>query len=403
MVLPYCLATYEGYGDELMIYLDNASTTKQFSEVTEYMVYINENYYANPSSLHTFGYETEKFVEESREVIAGILGAGTDNIIFTSGGTESCNMAIRGYLSANPRKGKHIITTKIEHPAVYEVCRYLNTKKNYDVTWLDVDSSGRINMDQLEKSIRKDTSLICVMLVNNEIGTIQDINSISRIRNIINPEVKIFVDGVQGFGKLKIFPKKSGIDMLSVSSHKIHGPKGVGALYIREGIRINPVFLGGGQEKNLRSGTLNVPGICGFAKAANIIDKDREVNYNKISEIKKYFSGLLRENFDNIIINGSVKEEESSPYVLNVSFPGLKSEVLLHHLADRGIYVSSGSACSSRSKKISHVLEAIGAIKDADSAIRFSFSVFNTKDEILAVINTLKEIVPIITYRGGNQ
>jgi len=384
-----------------MIYLDNAATTRQFKEVNEHMAYINENYFANPSSLHSFGFETEKLVEEARGTIAAILGVEAGNIIFTSGGTESCNMAIRGYLSANPRKGRHIIASRIEHPAVYEVCRYLEDKEIYEVSWLDVDQEGRILPEQLEKSIKKDTALICVMLVNNEIGTVQDISTISKIRNMKNPEAKLFVDAVQGFAKLKILPRKTGIDMMSLSGHKIHGPKGIGALYVSQGIRINPIIFGGGQEKNLRSGTLNVPGICGFAKAAEIVDKGRELNYNKVLELKKEFIRLLHENFDNVSINGSLDESASSPYILNASFPGLKSEVLLHHLADRGIYVSSGSACSSRSKNISHVLEAIGASKKADGAIRFSFSAFNTIDEIYEVIQALKDIIPIITYSGG--
>jgi cysteine desulfurase len=381
-----------------MIYFDNAATTKQFKEVTDYISYISDNYYGNPASLHGYGYESEKLVEQSRTKIASILAVDPGSITFTSGGTESDNTAILGYLSANPRKGKHIFTTKIEHPAVYEVYKKLEAE-GYEVTWLDVDENGHIFNDQLENSIRVDTALISIILVNNEIGTIQNIETISRIRNKKNINTMIFADAVQGFGKIKIQPAKSGIDMMSISGHKIHGPKGVGALYIKKGLKVNPHLTGGGQERSLRSGTLNVPGICGLGMAADMIDKDLKLNYNKVLELKKHFSQRILENFSTACINGNV--EEGTPYILNVSFPGLKSEVLLHHLAEKEIYVSSGSACSSKQKVRSHVLEAIGAGNQSEGAIRFSFSINNTKEEVDVTVDALKNIIPIITYRGG--
>lgn len=381
-----------------MIYFDNAATTKPLKRVVDDMNFINEQYYANPASLHGFGYQCERYVEDSRSKIASVLDVPSECLFFTSGGTESDNTAIMGYLSANPRKGKHIITSKIEHPAVLETYKHLQSI-GYETTLLDVDSTGKVDLQQLEDSIREDTSLVSVILVNNEIGTIQDIRLISRVIKLKNKDTVLFVDAVQGFGKIEIKPERLGIDMMSISGHKICGPKGIGGLYIKKGLRVNPIMFGGGQEQGFRSGTLNVPAIVGFATAANLIDKDRKLNYNKMAELKKYFSKKIKENFKNTRINSDF--EDASPYILNVSFGGLKSEVLLHHLAQKEIYVSSDSACSSRRNIRSHVLEAIGAGDSADGTIRFSFSAYNTIDEVDETIEALKSIIPVISYSGG--
>lgn len=383
------------------IYLDNSATTRPYDEVIDYICNINKNVYGNPSSMHSKGLEAEKHIKSAREAIAKSLGADNQEIYFTSGGTEANNLAILGYLDANPRKGKHIITTKIEHPSVLEVYKLLGSK-GYRVDFLDVDSKGIIDLESLKGSISNDTALISVTYVNNEIGTLQPLSDIVDIKNIINRDTAIHVDAIQAYGKIKIVPKKLGIDLMSMSSHKIHGPKGAGALYIRKGIRILPILSGGGQEFSLRSGTENVSGICGFGMAADIIHKNLEENYEKCSKLKSYFIDKLINEFGEAAF--VISPEASSPYILNVAFANIRSEVLLHHLEMKNIFVSTGSACSSRKNVHSHVLKALGLKPDMiEGAVRFSFSAFNTSEDIDETINALKEILPQINIKRGGK
>jgi len=384
------------------IYLDNSATTRQYDEVTELIWDISKNTYGNPSSLHTMGIEAEKLVNSAREAIAATLSAEPKEIYFTSGGTESNNLAIRGYLNGNPRAGKHLITTKTEHPSVLEVFRHLE-ESGYSVDYISVDKEGALDLDELKGKINPETALISIILVNNETGAIQDINEISAIRDRINPKTVIHVDAVQAYGKIPFAPGKSGIGLLSMSSHKIHGPKGVGAVYVSRNLRIKPLFFGGGQESLLRSGTENVPGIAGFGLAARKKFEDIEENFKQVLTLRDYFIEKLSEsNVDHRVISPG----SGSPYILNIAFEGVKAEVLLHHLEQDGIFVSTGSACSSRKKIRSHVLSAMGISNNLiDGAIRFSFSSFNTINEIDETVKSIERIIPVIdtrrTHRSG--
>jgi len=378
------------------IYLDNSATTRPFDEVIEYMGLINKTVYGNPSSLHLKGIEAEKHVRKSREAIAKTLDINPKELIFTSGGTESNNMAVIGYLRANPRKGKHVITTKIEHPSILEVFRYLETL-GYLVDYIDVDRNGIVNLNMLKEKISDDTALVSVMYVNNEVGSIQPIDEIAKTIKGRNKNTAFHVDAVQAYGKLKLNPKKSGIDLMSISSHKIHGPKGVGALFVRESVKIEPILFGGGQESLLRSGTENVPGICGFGLAAEMIHSKLDENYEKVASLKNLFIELLEMNIEGFTV---ISPENSSPYIINVSFDNLKAEVLLHHLEEKGIFVSTGSACSSRKKKYSHVLEAMGIKSDSlEGALRFSLCGQNSERDIIETVDALKEIIPRIRIK----
>jgi cysteine desulfurase len=389
-----------GYKMEREIYLDNSATTRPYDEVIDFIDDINRNFYGNPSSLHTKGIQAEKLMKESRDTIARTLGATRDEVYFTSGGTEANNLAIAGYLYANPRKGKHIITTKIEHPSVLEVFKHMS-EQGYKVDFLDVDSKGLVRIDDLERLINEDTSLISIICVNNETGVIQPIDEIAAAIKRSGKDIVLHVDAVQAYGKLNIIPKKQGIDILTVSSHKIHGPKGVGAIYISKGTKIKPLVLGGGQERLLRSGTENVPGICGFGMAADITFKSIESNEKHCSSIKSMFIEMLKNSVDGAVI---ISPENSSPYILNVSFADVRAEVLLHHLETRNIFVSTGSACSSRKNVHSHVLKAMGVKPELiEGAIRFSFSSFNTKEDIVETVEAIKDILPKIRIRRGGR
>jgi cysteine desulfurase len=377
------------------VYLDNSATTRPYDDVLDYMNYVNKNTYGNPSSLHTKGIEAEKLVKKARSIIAQSIDVESKDIYFTSGGTESNNLAILGYLKANPRKRKHIITTKIEHPSVLEVFKYLEGE-GYRADYIDVDKDGVILLDMLMDKINEDTALISVMYVNNETGTIQPIEEIARIRNIRNNDTVLHVDAVQAYGKLKIKPEKLGIDLMTFSSHKIHGPKGVGALFSRKGIRIQPIIWGGGQELSIRSGTENVPGICGFGLSADITHNNIDKSLEKVTKLKRMFAKLLRESIEEEEYE-IISPENSSPYIINVSFNNIKAEVLLHHLGEKSIFVSTGSACSSRKTRHSHVLQAMGVSpQKIDGAIRFSFSAENEKEDVITTIKALKEILPKI-------
>lgn len=383
------------------IYLDNSATTRPYDEIIEYMNNINRNAYGNPSSLHKKGIEAERIIKDARDIIAKTLGVLREEIYFTSGGTEANNLAISGYLNANPRKGKHIITTKVEHPSVIEVYNHLSSQ-GFKVDFLDVDQKGAVLIDDLKKKINEETSLISIIYVNNETGTVQPIEDIAAAKNTVKKDILLHVDGVQAYGKVSVMPKKQGIDILTISSHKIHGPKGVGALYINKGIKVNPLVLGGGQENLLRSGTENVPGICGFGAAADITFKKLQQNTEHCRDLKNMISEWFKKNIDDALI---ISPDDASPYILNVSFADIRSEVLLHHLEAQNIFVSTGAACSSRKKVHSHVLKAMGIKPDRiEGALRFSFSSFNTKDDVIETIEAIKDILPRIrTKRGGKR
>lgn len=375
------------------IYLDNSATTRQYDDVTALMADAAGNKYGNPSSLHIKGIEAEKLVSSARKQIADSLGAEPREIYFTSGGTESNNLAVRGYLDANPRKGKHIITTRIEHPSVMETYRRLD-EQGYSVDYIGVDEKGLIDLQELRNSLTDETALISLILVNNETGTIQQLDKIAAIRDELNPQAVIHADAVQAYGKIRVLPGKSGIGLMSLSSHKIHGPKGVGALYVSRGIRIKPLFYGGGQEALMRSGTENVPGIAGFGLAAKMTFEKLEANYDEVCNLKKRFIETLAGSGIEHRVNSP---ENASPYVINISFANVRAEVLLHHLEQKGIFVSTGSACSSHKNTRSHVLTAMGVPAAlTDGAIRFSLSGLNTQDEIDQTVDALKEIIPII-------
>lgn len=374
----------------MAVYLDNAATTKVFPEVLQAMNEAMEISYGNPSAKHIKGMEAEKIVKKARQIIAETLKAKEKEIIFTSGGTESNNFAVIGTAMANKRRGKHIITTRIEHASVYEPMFFLENE-GFEVTYLDVDETGIINMKQLEESIREDTILVSCMLVNNEIGAVEPIGEIGKIVKSKNPAAVFHVDAIQGYGKIPVIPKNEGIDLLSMSGHKIHGPKGVGFLYVKEKTKIQPMILGGGQQKGMRSGTENVPGIAGLGTACEIMAGHLKENAEKIGAVRDYFRSRITE------ISEIKDNSGDAPHVASISFKNIRSEVLLHALEEREIYVSSGSACSSNRPHISGTLSAIGLSPEyRDGTLRFSFSVYNTKEEVDQVITALEELVPML-------
>lgn len=374
------------------IYLDNCSTTKPREEVIEEIVHTLRMDYGNPSSLHRMGFNIEKKVEKVREDIANFLKVNKDEIYFTSGGTESNNLAIQGIINKYSRLGKHIITTRIEHPSVLNIIKYYD-EKGYDITYLKVDRNGIISLDELKKSIREDTILVAVMQVNNEIGSIQPTWEIKNILKEKGSKAFLHVDGIQALGKIPLDIQSWGVDTFSFSGHKIYGPKGIGGLYINKKLNFNPIVFGGNQEKGLRSGTENVPGIIALGKAIQIIDKNFDEEREKVKKIKTYFTRKLKEEVDYIHINSPLGEY-SSPYILNVSFKHVRGEVLLHYLEDKGIYVSTGSACSSKSTGKSHVLLELGLSNlEIEGAIRFCFSYENTIEDIDYTIEILKNSV----------
>ncbi|GAA0721419.1 cysteine desulfurase family protein [Clostridium malenominatum] len=365
------------------VYLDNSATTKPYETVIEKMNDVMRSYYGNPSSAHSFGIKAEKILNDSRDTVARTINCGKEEIIFTSGGSESNNFIIKGFA----KEGGNIITTPIEHPSVLNTFKELESQ-GVEIKILSVFKDGRINLEELEKAINKNTLLVSIMHVNNEIGTVQDIKSIGRIIKEKGGRTKFHIDGVQSYGKFNIDVKELNIDAFSASAHKIHGPRGVGFVYVKKGLIPKPLISGGGQERSFRSGTENLPGVVGFSEAARIIHQSMNENYNKVFNLKEYFIERLRD-FEDVKINSPLNEK-FSPYILNVSFIGIKGEVLLRALDGNGIYVSTGSACSAKDTKDSHVLRAI-CLKDSEikGAIRFSFSEDNTKEEIDYVLHSL--------------
>ncbi len=376
-------------------YLDNAATTKCADEVVNIVVQAMQTDYGNPSSKHMKGVEAENYIKEATRVIAKTLKCQEKEILYTSGGTESNNMAIIGAAMANKRSGNHVIVSSVEHSSVKEPFRYLE-ELGYRVTYLPVDGKGMVSLDALKEALDNETILVSVMYVNNEIGTVQPIEEIGAIVKAYNPAIVYHVDAIQGYGKYKIIPKKLNIDLMSVSGHKIHGPKGTGFLYIKDKTKIKPLILGGGQQKAMRSGTENVPGIAGLAKAAELIynaDFDSRIQF--MYELRTDFIEKLKE-LGGVTING-FEGKEAAPHVVSASFEDVRAEVLLHALEDKGIYVSSGSACSSNKPGLSSTLVAIGLDNSLlDSTIRFSFCFETTREELDYTAEVLKELLPVL-------
>lgn len=379
-------------------YLDNSATTRCSDRACQLMVDLLTKDYGNPSSLHMKGIEAERFVETAKKKIAKTLRASEKEIIFTSGGTESNNLAIIGAAMANRRAGNHIITTSIEHASVENPMEFLK-EQGFDITYLSVDENGIISLEELEEAVTEQTILVSMMQVNNEIGAIEPVAEAAELIKKKNPDTLIHVDAIQSYGKMYIYPKKLGIDMLSVSGHKIHGPKGSGFLWVKEKTKLKPLILGGGQQKGMRSGTENVPAIAGLGEAAEEI-------YENLDEKRAHLYGLKQRFIDGIEklegthVNGKTGED-SAPHIVSVSFEGIRSEVLLHSLEDRGIYVSSGSACSSNNhagkQKGSKTLRNIHLKENLlDSTLRFSFSVHTTEEEIDYALEVLGELLPVL-------
>lgn len=348
--------------------------------------------YGNPSSLHHKGVEAEAYLRYANETFAKLLKVNEKEIFFTSGGTESDNIALIGAAMANHRTGRHLITTKIEHPAVLQPMAYLEDQ-GFEVTYLSVDRQGRISLEELEQAVRPDTILVSIMHTNNEIGTLQPIAEAGAAIKRKNPKTLFHVDAVQGFGKTRIYPAKMQIDMLSASGHKLHGPKGIGLLYMREGAKVSPITYGGGQQRGLRSGTENLPGIAGFAKAAELVYQDMEADVDRMYALREELTEGVK-SVDDVVINGC-SGREGAPHIVSASFRGVRSEVLLHALEERGIYVSAGSACAAHKPQPSATLRAVGVEKELlESTIRFSLSGFTTHEEIAYTCQNLREIVP---------
>lgn len=376
------------------VYFDNSATTKCFPEVAELITKVLCEDYGNPSSMHSKGMQAEGYIRQAKEVIAKVLKVNEKEILFTSGGTEADNLALIGTAMANYRAGRHLITTKIEHPAILQTMKYLE-EQGFTVTYLPVDKNGQIQLEDLQRAMREDTILVSIMHTNNEIGAIEPIAEAGSLIKKINPRTVFHVDAVQGFGKFRIYPKRMNIDLLSVSGHKIHGPKGVGFLYCNDKIKIKPIAYGGGQQKGMRSGTENVPGIAGLARAVEMmyahLDEDVEVLYR----LKEYFIRGV-ERIEGVTING-YRDEKSAPHIASVSIQGIRSEVMLHALEEKGIYVSAGSACSSNKPQASETLKAIGVEKELlESTIRFSFSVFTTVEEIDYTLRVMYDMIPML-------
>ncbi|WP_071393825.1 cysteine desulfurase family protein [Bacillus tuaregi] len=370
-----------------MIYFDNSATTMPFQEVVDSFVKVSSEYFGNPSSLHNFGGLAEKLLSQARSQAARLLSVQQNEIYFTSGGTEGNNLAIKGYAFANKKEGGHLITTAIEHPSVRETMRQLESF-GFDVTEVPVDSSGRVEVASLAKEIREDTILVSVMHVNNEVGTIQPIREIGQLLKQY-PKIKFHVDYVQGVGKVPLNINECQIDLCTLSAHKFHGMKGTGILFIRDGVKINPLLNGGGQEKSLRSGTENVAGAVSLAKALRLIMEKQEKEASHLNRLSKQLrTGLA--NIDGAVVN--TPDTGAAPHILNFSIPHMKSEVFVHALEEKEIYVSTTSACSSKQKTISGTLAAMGVSEDrAGSAIRLSLAYTNTMEEVNIVLSVIEE------------
>ena len=375
-------------------YFDNSATTRCYPEVAEIVVKTMTEDFGNPSAMHLKGVEAEKYVREAAQTLAKILKVNEKEIIFTSGGTESNNLALFGGADANKRSGNHIITTSVEHAAVGQPAERLE-QMGYEVTIVPVDHRGVVQLEALEKALRPDTILVSTMYVNNEVGAVMPVEEIAKLVHEKSPKALYHVDAIQAFGKYRIYPKKVGIDMLSVSSHKIHGPKGVGFLYINEKARIQPQILGGGQQAGMRSGTDNVPGIAGLGVAAKMVYTDFDEKIEHMYQLKERLAeGFLK--LPDVRLNG-MEIREGAPQILSASFLGVRSEVLLHTLEEKGIYVSAGSACSSHKRKAAGTLSAMGMeAAQRESTLRFSFSEENTFEEVDYALEVIGQVLPML-------
>ena len=380
-------------------YFDNSATTRVFDCVKDAVVNAMTVDYGNAAARHMKGVEAERLIKEARAEIAKSLKVQEKEILFTSGGTESNNTALIGAAFANQRAGKHLITTGVEHASIYNTMEFLR-EQGFEITYLPVDSYGCISLEELAQAVREDTILVSVMYVNNEIGAVEPVEEISKVIKAKNPKTLFHVDAIQAYGKYVIRPKKQGIDLLSVSGHKIHGPKGVGFLYIDEKAKVRPILFGGGQQKGMRSGTENVPGCAGLGAAVREVYRDHEAKIEKLYQIRERLIAGLKE-LPGVTINGH-EGRENAPQIVSASFEGGRSEVLLHALEDRGVYVSSGSACSVNHPGVSGTLKGIGVKKELlDSTIRFSFGLFNEPEEADYCLEVLRELLPVLRrYRA---
>ena len=378
----------------MQVYLDNAASTRVSKPVIELMNKAMDEDYANPSAKHLKGMEAEKYLKEAVAKIAKTMKVSEKEIVFTSGGTESNNMALIGAAMARQRYGKHIISTAIEHSAVHQVLVHL-ADLGFEYSILKVDEKGQISLEELKSLLRADTILVSVMYVNNEIGAVQDIKAIADIVHGYNKDIYMHTDAIQAYGKFKIFPKKEGIDLLSVSAHKLHGPKGSGFLYIDERVNIKPIIYGGGQQRGLRSGTLNIPGIAGLGEAAKEAYEDFDTEVEYICGLRDYLIDEITKFNDEGIKLNSGKGSKFAPHVLSISISGVRAEVLLHAMEERGIYIASGSACSSNHPGLSGTLKGIGLKEEfLSSTVRVSFSKYNNKEELDFFLANLKELIP---------
>lgn len=376
----------------MQVYLDNSATTRCSERAKNLMVKILTEDYGNPSSLHRMGKIAEDYIKEAKNKIAKTLKADEKEIIFTSGGTEANNMALIGGAFANQRAGKHIITTALEHASVAAPISFLE-EHGFEITCLGVDGDGLISLTELEQAVRSDTILVSIMMVNNEIGAVEPIAEAAAVIKAKNPETLFHVDAIQAYGKYRIFPKKMGIDLLSVSGHKIHAPKGTGFLYIRDKVKVAPLIYGGGQQHGMRSGTENVPGAAALGEAAAEIYENFEEKIAHLYDLKEQFiQGVTR--IEGVTVNGRTGRE-SAPSIVSVSIAGVRSEVMLHSLEEEGIYVSAGSACSSNKPSVSRTLKSIRLPQDLlESTIRVSFCVDTTEEEVDYAVEKFKEIIP---------
>ena len=377
-----------------MIYFDNSATTQPYKEVVELIARLMYEEFGNSSSLHSLGLRAERILEDNRDKLAATIKAKPEELIFTSGGTESVNMALRGTAEILKRSGNHILSSPVEHSAALESLKELE-RLGYEVEYLEVDEFAGIILDDLKTKLRKDTILVNIMAVNNELGTIEPVNEAAQIIKANSKKTIFHVDAVQAYGKIPVNTRNLNADLISFSSHKIHGPKGVGMLYMRKGTRLHPLMMGGGHERKLRSGTVNVPGIAGFGLAASIKTERMKEDQEKSGRIRNLLiKELMKSLSSKIRINSP---EDGVENILNISFKGIKSETLLHFLEMREIYVSSGSACNTKKNAISHVLKAVEIPQQwAEGAIRFSFGSFNTEKEAVIVADAIQEIIKIM-------
>ena len=380
--------------DRREVYFDNSATTRVFDSVRDIMVQSMMADYGNTSSKHMKGVEAENYIKTAREEIAKSLKVKEKEIIFTSGGTESNNMALIGTAMANKRAGNHLITTGIEHASIYNTMSFLE-EQGFRVTYLPVDQNGHVSLDALREALCDETILVSIMYVNNEMGAVEPIEEIVKVLKEKKSKAYFHVDAIQGFGKYVIHPKKLGIQLMSVSAHKIHGPKGVGFLYVDEKVKIKPIIFGGGQQKNMRSGTENVPGCAGMGMAVKEMYKNHAEKIEHLYTLKERMVKGLQE-IEGVTVHG-LTGRDSAPQIVSAGFEGTRAEVLLHALEDRGIYVSSGSACSSNHPGVSGTLKGIG-VKDSllDATLRFSFGVYNTEDEVDYCLEQLRELLPML-------